>query len=139
MRGVKFIVKGELPPKKDGANSMWGKPLEAQRLIALRTEARRALRNQPPFEREIRVELIVVVGDGEQAGDLDNYISGVCDGLQTADSQACLHSLFQEARHAAINPRRWAAITDDARIVEIRAEKRQGSDPSEYRLRIAGH
>jgi len=39
MRRVEVIVRGALPPRKDGANSMWGKSVEFERLVALRRAA----------------------------------------------------------------------------------------------------
>jgi hypothetical protein len=32
---IEFRVDGDLPPKKDGATSMWGKPTEVRRLRRL--------------------------------------------------------------------------------------------------------
>ena len=46
-----FEVKG-LPPKKDGANSMWSKKLESERLVALRQAALKAFSGQPPESGE---------------------------------------------------------------------------------------
>jgi len=42
----------ETGTSSDGATSMWGKPTEARRLIALRTAALGALSDQPPFSQK---------------------------------------------------------------------------------------
>jgi hypothetical protein len=43
---VEFRVDEEMPPKKDGANSMRAKPTEFPRLIALRSRALEAMRSR---------------------------------------------------------------------------------------------
>jgi len=40
---IGFEVHGELPPKKDGAQSIWGKPTEARRIEKLQRAAHQAL------------------------------------------------------------------------------------------------
>ena len=92
MRRIQFQVEDQLPPKKGGATSMWGKPLEATRLIALRKNALEARGSQPIFTVGIRLTLRVHVGfefakqfgDPGNFGDLDTFVSGVCDGLMKA-------------------------------------------------------
>lgn len=42
---IKFRVDN-IPPKKDGANSMWGKDGEVDKIIALRKKAFEAMQNQ---------------------------------------------------------------------------------------------
>ena len=62
MRRISFKVKGELPPKKGGDLSMWGKPIEAKRLLALRRKALETL-NSSPFTGPVRLTLSIHVGD----------------------------------------------------------------------------
>ena len=128
MRCIKFRVEGELSPKKDGAQSMWGKATEARRLVALRTGALQALDGQPPFERNISLALTVHVGltNNRQSGDLDNYVTGVCDGLMAADTRSKLDPLLQSPDMDEIHPSRSIAIRDDAQVLSIRADKRYG-------------
>ena len=125
MRSTKFRVDGELPPKKDGATSMWGKPTEARRLIALRQAALRALGGQPPLEDNIHLSLTVHVGprNDQRAGDLDNYVTGVCDGLMAAAARASIDAQLRVPELSEIHPSRCIAIRDDSAIVSIRAEK----------------
>ena len=58
-------------------------------------------------------------------GDLDSFISGVCDGLQAADSMVLpyLHKIFQEPGRKGIDPRRALLIDNDAKVVSITARK----------------
>jgi hypothetical protein len=75
-----------LPPKKDGANSMWNKPSEFERLITLRRAVCDAFNGDKPLHKDIQLRIRVHVGnmDPGQVGDLDNFITGVCDGLMAA-------------------------------------------------------
>ena len=125
MRSIKFRVNGNLPPKKDGARSMWGKPTEARRLIALRQAALGALGGQPPLEDNIQLTLRVHVGpiNDQRAGDLDNYVTGVCDGLMAADSRSAIDAQLESPELGEIHPSRCIAIRDDSAVVSIRAEK----------------
>jgi hypothetical protein len=54
------ITVNELPPKKDGANSMWRKGSELARLKALRKVAIEAMRGQPLVDNQA-IHLIVHV------------------------------------------------------------------------------
>jgi len=89
---ISFQVNG-LPPKKDGAQSMWGKPLEAKRLVELRQVALKALQGHPPLRSNIKLTLKIHVGpvNNRSIGDLDTFITGVCDGLMAAAPGSKLH------------------------------------------------
>ena len=97
---IKFRVDG-LPPKKDGANSMWGKRLEAERLVNLRRAALTAMEGQPPLKRDIRLTITVCVGavNNRSVGDLDTFITGVCDGLmrRAAGYKLCPSGIWERA------------------------------------------
>ena len=81
MRTYQFEAKG-LPPKKDGAKSLWGKPLEAKRLAALRQAALQALEGHPPLQSDIKLTLKLHIPiNNRSIGDLDTFVTGVCDGL----------------------------------------------------------
>ena len=132
MRRISFKVKGELPPKKGGDLSMWGKPIEAKRLLALRRKALETL-NSSPFTGPVRLTLSIHVGDqtpvftnaGKNGfGDLDTFVSGVCDGLMAAHPRAKIHDLFTRPENANIHPTKKIAIGDDQQVVEINAKKR---------------
>ena len=141
MRHIRFKVEKELPPKKDGATSMWGKPTEARRLIELRTAALEALGDQPPFTRDIRLTLRVHVGlrNDRHAGDLDNFIAGVCDGLMAGDPRSSVHPSFDESENSSVHPSKTIAIFDDSQVMKIDAEKLSGlSDDHWYEIKLEG-
>ena len=141
MRQISFRIEDTLPPKKDGANSMWNKDAEAPRLVALRDQALKALGGQPPFSREITLRITIYVGrsNTRTTGDLDNFIAGINDGLMKADQRANLHELFGKPENAAIDPRKTIAIDDDSQIIEIHAEKLIGDLENHwYEVEIRG-
>lgn len=78
---IKFVVQG-LPPKKDGANSMWRKSSQFQRLKMLRKTASEAMQDKPTIEA--RIAMTVQVYAHPAKGDLDNFVTGICDGLMAA-------------------------------------------------------
>ena len=142
MRHISFRVEGELPPKKDGANSMWNKEAEAPRLVALRLQALEALGNKLPFSQEIRLKASIHLGSSNTraAGDLDNFVSGICDGLMQADRRAKLHQLFCKSENAAIHPRKTIAIHDDSQMIEIHAYKLVGESADDwYEVELSGN
>ena len=141
MRNIRFRVANELPPKKDGANSMWGKRTEAPRLIALRKAALEALGDQRPFTQEIRLTLRVHVGlqNDLRSGDLDNFITGVCDGLMASAPRSSVHPLFDESENSAVHPSKTIAVADDFQIMKIDAEKLAGlGEDHWYEIKLEG-
>ena len=127
---TKFKVTGDLPPKKDGALSMWSKPLDSRRLEKLRTAAARAFKGKPPLTKNIRLNLIVNVGmtNDQSTGDLDNFVTGVCDGLMAANPRTKLNELWNQPSLADIHPSKAVGIIDDAQVVLIKAHKLVGKD-----------
>lgn len=117
---VAFTVRG-LPPKKDGAKSMWGKAGEAPRIRALRLEAAKAFAGRPPLRNSIKLTLRAYVGseNTRSTGDLDNFLTGICDGLQSADPKAHIAMDFEQH----IRPTLGIGIDDDAQVIEIQATK----------------
>src|SRR3989344_5117000 len=87
MISYKLEIKG-LPPKKDISLSMWNdkkKPNQIQRLIELRKEAKSKIKGI--IKKNIVLNLRVYIPKRKNQiseGDLDNYISGICDGLMLA-------------------------------------------------------
>ena len=122
----KFEVKG-LPPKKDGAQSMWGKPLEAKRLVALRQAALQTLKGQPPLETNIKLTLKIHIPiNNRSIGDLDTFVTGVCDGLMENPYGGKLDSIWDNRDNkelVGIHPSKTIAIVDDSQVVSIQAEK----------------
>jgi len=117
---VQFTVQG-VPPKKDGANSMWGKPEEAPKIMALRTKALNAFSARSPLRTNIRLTLRAYVGptNTPSIGDLDNFVTGICDGLQAAHSQARIVGDYDDMIH----PSRVVGIVNDSDVIEIHARK----------------
>ena len=107
---------------------MWGQPTEAGRLIALRKKALEALGSQQTFTQEIRLTIRVHVGhrNDRSSGDLDNFVTGVCDGLMAADKRASVHPSFGESENSTVHPSKTIAILDDSQVIEIHAEKLAG-------------
>lgn len=127
---IEFIVNNDLPPKKDGANSMWGKGTELVRLQKLRRAALNELIGLPPLCRNIHIRLEVCMpGLAENnKGDLDNFITGICDGLMAANPRAKLDSSWFESEFIDIHPSISVAIVDDRHVMGIEAYKKFG-DP----------
>ncbi|MFC2017444.1 hypothetical protein ACFLUD_03425 [Chloroflexota bacterium] len=121
---IQFIVE-YLPPKKDGANSMWGKPLETKRLAALRQAALQALSGQLPLQINIKLSLKLLLPVNTQSiGDLDTFVTGVCDGLMKSDSRSKLHEeTWGNPEYRDVHPDKVIAIVDDSQVISIQAEK----------------
>lgn len=119
-----FLVKGK-PPKKDGAQSMWGKKSEAFNIVNLRNSAfkTREEKDSGLFTSHLCLELEIYAPEGEleRIGDLDNFITGICDGLQSADPRANIHEIIQ--KESRIDPRTPLLFYTDAIIYEIKAKK----------------
>jgi len=126
---VEFTVKGR-PPKKHGEKSMWARNDEAPSVLMLREkalEARSKAGLDDCFRSYIALKLTIFAPKSrlESVGDLDNFITGVCDGLQAADSKVLpyLHEIFKKLRREEIDPRRPLLIQNDAKVVSIIARK----------------
>lgn len=136
---IEFRVSG-LPPKKDGATSMWNKKAEVPRLIKLRREALRSMKDDSLLHRNIRLHLRIHVARAEKnpVGDLDNFVTGVCDGLMKADGSAKLDQEWA-ATERGIHPSKPIAIVDDSALNFIQAEKTVGdTEESWYRVSLEG-
>ncbi len=117
---ISFDVQG-LPPKKDGANSMWNNRAELPRLRELRATAASAMSGQPASNGPLCLRLRVYAY--ERAGDLDNFITGICDGLMPAHANTPIApSMWNELPEAA-QPHKAIAFYDDALVTRIEAER----------------
>lgn len=140
---IEFTVEGR-PPKKHGEKSMWARNDEAFPIALLREralQARRKLGINDCFRSLVSLELTIFIPKSrlESAGDLDNFVTGVCDGLQAADPKALpyLHSIFHEPRRAGIDPRQKLLIEDDSKVVSIAAKKVGVSEDKEIHYKVA--
>ena len=129
-----------LPPKKDGANSMWAKEAEVPRLVALRRAVADAVAGRAPLNHQVLLELETHLPecDPRLSGDLDNQITGICDGLMAAHPRIRTHSRWQEPDVADISPDRVVGLVDDSKVVEIRARRVVDASSPWYRLILEG-
>jgi hypothetical protein len=135
MGSVRISVKG-LPPKKDGANSMWRKGAELPRLKNLRRAAREAWGRDPPVESgEVRLSLRLFADPS--AGDLDNFITGTCDGLMACHPRVPIDDSAWLDMPEDARPRRAIVFTDDRLVSSIDAKRLppEGDGPR-FELRI---
>jgi hypothetical protein len=99
-------------------------------LKVLRTKAVEAMAGKPPFDQPIQLTLRVLLprqndpsslASRRLHGDLDNFITGVCDGLQKAHPGAFAENDWLDVP-AAARPAADIAFTDDSWVRAIRAE-----------------
>ena len=126
---IQFKVEG-YPPKKHGDKSMWSRAHEAPLLVSLREKAlhERAEANlNDCFRNHIGLELILYIPSSEleTIGDLDNFITGICDGLQAANANAIpyIHPTFKESKNEHVHPRHSILLENDSKIIYIKARK----------------
>ncbi len=124
-----FQVQG-LPPKKDGANSMWRKGTEMERLKALRVSAFEAMREIPVLSR--KAWIWIVVHADARAGDLDNFITGVCDGLMAAHPNTVIDGQLWVDVPAKVHPNNAIALSDDSIVEKIRADRKPSRKGEEH-------
>jgi hypothetical protein len=117
---ISFSVRG-LPPKKDGANSMWNKRTEVARIRNLRIAAVQAMNGQPPRTGPLCLRLRVYAQPS--AGDLDNFITGICDGLMPAHSNTLIDAIIWGELPDGAQPHQPIAFYDDSCVTKIEAER----------------
>lgn len=128
---VEFVVR-DIPPKKDGALSMWN--TDAPRIISLRKAAFDAKKEAGLDEcilSPVKLEVTVFASrfeltrySGVYIGDLDTLIAGICDGLQAASSNTPIkHDLFDKTGIPEIHPEHKLLLADDAQVMSIVAQK----------------
>jgi len=137
---VAFTVQG-LPPKKDGANSMWCKDSEVERLVRLRLAAARAFGRHAPFKRELQVALVIHIGpeNHSRIGSLENMVGGVLGGLQAAHPSTPWkdHSGWGRSDVVAVLPDRAIGLVDAGDVLAIDARKVVGDTEAPwYEVRL---
>lgn len=145
MVGAPFSVDGTLPPKKDGASSMWNKAAVQPLVKALRCAAAEAFAGRAPYDEPVELRVAIrstrdLAGDLWQrraGGDLDNYITGICDGLQAAHVGSTRPDEWTDLAEAA-RPDHPIAFTDDSWIQRIVAEFVRGEPGYDVTVAPAG-
>lgn len=107
---------------------MWNKADEVHRLIVLRQsalDARRQAGLTGLMEGYLRMKVDIFVPRSklESVGDLDNFLTGICDGLQAAHPRALLHPEFERSDLRDIHPRNALLLKNDSLVMEINARK----------------
>lgn len=122
MPKVRVLIDG-LPPKKDGANSMWNKPLEQSRIIALRRAVSDAMAASERATSAVALRLLV--RSEPRDGDLDNFLTGICDALMPASSavRAHLRDMDWSETPDHLRPIRPVLFDDDAIVQRMSAER----------------
>lgn len=140
---VEFIVQGR-PPKKHGEKSMWARDDEAPQVFLLRQkalEARLKADLEDCFRSPVALKLTIFTPRSrlESVGDLDNFITGVCDALQAADSKVIphLHKTFKKVENGEMDPRKPLLIDNDAKVVSIVANKVVIGDEQDLHYKVA--
>jgi hypothetical protein len=98
------------------------------------------LAGRRPFRAHISLELEVHCTPvrGQRIGDLDNFVTGVCDGLMAADPRIKRDSRWDAPDLEAVHPSRTIAIEDDDAVVAIVARKISGGATPCYRIALEG-
>jgi len=117
---ISFSVPG-IPPKKDGANSMWRKPSEIDRIKSLRLAAQCAMQGQSLAESSIHMELQIYADPAD--GDLDNFITGVCDSLMAAHPRTPINDADWNNLSPSIRPSQAIVYDDDRLVQKITVER----------------
>ncbi len=132
---VRFTVVGSRPPIKDGGNSMWGKPEEQERIEDLRKQAFQERNRQglTYFTSRVKLSLAVSAPDIERVGDLDNFLSGVCDAIQPADKKVW-PSIPDKYKVPPIDFTQPMLVDNDKKIIEIIGIKKVG--PLSYTVTV---
>lgn len=129
VKRIKFTVYS-VPPKKDGANSMWHKGSEHDHLKALRLAAYQAMMDQPLIESG--AVLTIHVYTPVRTGDLDNFITGICDGLMAAHPNTPIDPQVWIDLPPGARPDQAIVYRDDICINKIIAER---FEPGELGIR----
>lgn len=132
MKTVTFTIH-DLPPKKDGANSMWRKEPEMKRLKNLRREAYKHLQGALFIKR---VQLEIIIYAEPQCGDLDNFISGICDGLMAVHPNTPINESDWSDVPSDVHPRKPVAFADDAIVEKIVARRESPVPTGAYRYEV---
>lgn len=104
---------------------MWNRPLERKRLVSLRQKALEAFDGQLPLEGNIKIRLKIYIAENKPfIGDLDTFLTGICDGLMRIAPRSKLEGDFwSQPEYIDIHPEKFAVIKDDGEVISIQGEK----------------
>ncbi len=73
-------------------------------------------------------------------GDLDTFVTGVCDGLMKRDPRSKLHEeIWSSPEYLDVHPDNVIAIIDDSQVINIEAKKVIGdTDQQWYEVILEG-
>ncbi len=120
---------------------MWSKKLESERVVALRQAALKAFSGQPPLRSNIKLILkIRIPVNNRSIGDLDTFVSGVCDSLMKRDPRSKLYEeTWSNPEYRGVHPDIVIAIVDDSQVIDIQAEKVIGDlNQQRYEVMLEG-
>ncbi|MFH1311498.1 MAG: hypothetical protein ABIH65_03780 [Nanoarchaeota archaeon] len=119
------LVVNDIPPKKHGEKSMWDNKTEAKRIVSLRKEFFNQFKTILRGYLQLEFTLYVPKKRLENIGDLDNFITGVCDALQKSHFRIKkFDGIFSKQENKNIHPEKRNFIENDSKILSIIAKKK---------------
>jgi hypothetical protein len=73
----------------------------------------------------LELEVHLPAHELSRAGDLDNFVTGVCDGLQASSGESPRDPRWFDPANASLDPAGAILIENDAAVIEIHASKRE--------------
>ncbi len=133
LQKIDILIEGMYPPIKSGSKSMWDNKAHAKRIVSLRKElAKKIKESTRPIKDFLELNIFVYIPKNkiDRRIDLDNLITGVCDSLQDAKTKD-FDKIFEEPENKDVDPK-ITFIEDDKQIIKIIAEKRVTTKDKEY-------
>lgn len=129
---MEFEVENCPPPKFKIGERLWNDDRETEHVMKLREKAYAAYQQKPSMSGDVKLSIEIFIpkkhrNDHLKAGDLDNFIKGICDSISRrspADDTFNLHDDYSTDDHKHLWPGNFGIIEDDEQIVEILARKK---------------
>lgn len=142
---MEFEVENCPPPKFRTGERLWNDDKETKNVMRLREKAFEVYQNKLSMSGDVKLTIEISIpekhrNDHLKAGDLDNFIKGICDSISKrlpADDTFNLHDDYSADEYKHLWLGRFGVIEDDEQIIEIHAKKEFGvSEVWFYRIRI---
>jgi hypothetical protein len=133
---IQIDVPG-LPPKKDGSSSMWTKSVEKPRIARLRRAVHERLASPLEGFVSLSLEIRLPAAYLHSAGDLDNFVTGVCDGLMAANGVSWETGDYSGLDWQGVRPDQTVGFKDDSAVVSITACKVAAEGDESYTLTLS--